>query len=75
MFPTSIYGAFEIDFSTFGHLADAFPIFLLPNVPFNFNILLIIFPYSVAVTTVGLLVSLITHQIVDDFTNIKKNRN
>ena len=69
---------FEIEVRTvgdMGELPDAFPIFLLPDVPLNLTTLIVIFPYSVAVATVGLLESLLTQQIVDDFTDTETNRN
>ncbi len=69
---------FEFDVRTvgdMGELPDTFPVFLLPDVPLNFTTLTIIFPYSVAVATVGLLESLLTQQIVDDFTDIETDRN
>ena len=58
-----------------GKLPDTLPVFLIPNIPFNFETLRIIFPFSVAVATVGLLESLLTQQIVDDLTDKKTNRN
>ena len=69
---------FEIDVrivGDMGDLPDAFPVFLLPDVPLDFETLAIIFPYSVAVATVGLLESLLTQQIVDDFTDTETDRN
>ena len=75
---SSICILFEIDVRVvgdMGDLPDAFPIFLLPDVPLNFETLAIIFPYSVAVATVGLLESLLTQQIVDDFTDTETDRN
>jgi SulP family sulfate permease len=58
-----------------GELPDTLPIFLLPDIPLNFETLQIIFPYSVAVAAVGLLESLMTQQIVDDLTDTGSNRN
>ena len=69
---------FQLDVRTvgdMGELPDTFPVFLLPDVPLNFATLVIIFPYSVAVATVGLLESLLTQQIVDDFTDMETDRN
>ena len=69
---------FEVDVRTvgdMGELPDTFPVFLLPDVPLNLTTLTIIFPYSVAVATVGLLESLLTQQIVDDFTDTETDRN
>lgn len=58
-----------------GALPDTLPIFLIPQIPLNFETLLIIFPYSAAVAVVGLLESLMTENIVDDLTDTKSNRN
>ena len=69
---------FEIDVRAvgdMGDLPDAFPIFMLPDVPLSFETFIIIFPYSAAVATVGLLESLLTQQIVDDFTDTETSRN
>jgi sulfate permease, SulP family len=58
-----------------GQLPDALPSFLIPNVPFTLETLLIIFPYSLAVAVVGLLESLMTQQIVDEMTDTSSKRN
>ncbi|MCA0922079.1 SulP family inorganic anion transporter [Pseudooceanicola nanhaiensis] len=58
-----------------GELPDAFPVFLLPDVPFNLDTLLIILPYSAAIAAVGLLESLMTQQLVDDLTDTTTSRN
>ena len=58
-----------------GELPDTLPVFLIPQIPFTFETLAIIFPYSVAVAVVGLLESLMTQQIVDDLTDTSSDRN
>ncbi|MBW0158149.1 SulP family inorganic anion transporter [Sedimentimonas flavescens] len=58
-----------------GALPDTLPMFLLPDVPLNFETLRIIFPYSVAVAVVGLLESLMTQNLVDDLTDTPSDRN
>ncbi|GGD33808.1 SulP family inorganic anion transporter [Sinisalibacter lacisalsi] len=58
-----------------GALPDTLPVFLIPDIPLNFETLQIIFPYSVAVAIVGLLESLMTQQIVDDLTDTTSDRN
>ncbi len=58
-----------------GQLPDTLPVFLLPDVPFTFQTLQIIFPYSLAVAVVGLLESLMTQSLVDDLTDTTTNRN
>jgi len=52
-----------------GKLPDSLPIFLFPDIPFNFETLTIIFPYAAGLTVVGLLESLMTSTIVDDLTD------
>ena len=58
-----------------GELPDTLPVFLIPDIPLNFETLQIIFPYSLAVAVVGLLESLMTQQIVDDLTDTNSDRN
>ncbi|MBB4303887.1 SulP family sulfate permease [Rhodobium orientis] len=58
-----------------GDLPDTLPVFLIPDIPFTFETLRIIFPYSLAVAVVGLLESLMTQQIVDDLTDTSSDRN
>ncbi len=57
-----------------GELPSAFPVFALPQVPFTFETVKIIFPYSVALAAVGLLESLLTAQIVDDLTDTPSSK-
>ncbi|MBP1852538.1 SulP family inorganic anion transporter [Rhizobium halophytocola] len=66
-----------MDIRTVGDLGDlpgSFPIFAIPNVPFSFETLQIIFPYSVGLAAVGLLESLMTAQIVDDMTDTASSK-
>ncbi len=75
---TAITIMFEFDLRTvgdMGNLPDTLPIFLLPDIPLTLETLKIIFPYSFAVATVGLLESLLTQQIVDDLTDTNSDRN
>jgi SulP family sulfate permease len=58
-----------------GTLPDTLPLFLLPDVPLNFETLEIIFPYSFALAIVGLLESLMTATILDDMTDTKSDKN
>ncbi|MFU8823650.1 SulP family inorganic anion transporter [Yoonia sp.] len=58
-----------------GELPDTLPVFLIPQIPLNFETLMIILPYSLAIAVVGLLESLMTQNIVDDLTDTKSNRN
>ncbi|WP_240512117.1 SulP family inorganic anion transporter [Pseudoruegeria sp. SK021] len=58
-----------------GELPSTLPIFLLPDIPLNFETLQIIFPVSIAVAVVGLLESLMTASLVDDLTDTKSDKN
>lgn len=58
-----------------GQLPDTLPIFLWPDVPLNLETLMIILPYAVGLTVVGLLESMMTATIVDDLTDTKSDRN
>ena len=75
---TAVYLALDLDIRTvadMGELPDSLPVFLIPDIPFTFETLLIIFPYSLTLMTVGLLESLMTATIVDDLTDTKSNKN
>ncbi len=72
----SIYFGFNIrTVGDMGELPSTLPIFLIPQIPFNLETLMIILPYSVAVAAVGLLESLMTAQIVDDLTDTPSDKN
>jgi sulfate permease, SulP family len=58
-----------------GELSSSLPSFFIPNVPFNFETLSIIFPYALALSIVGLLESLLTSSIVDDMTDTASDKN
>ena len=58
-----------------GELPASLPVFLLPQVPLNLETLVIIFPYALSLAIVGLLESLMTATIVDDFTDTRSNKN
>ena len=58
-----------------GELPSTLPVFLIPQIPLTLDTLLIILPYSAGVAAVGLLESLMTANIVDEFTDTKSNRN
>ncbi|MDM7941000.1 MAG: SulP family inorganic anion transporter [Hydrogenophaga sp.] len=61
--------------SDMGELPDSLPFFLIPQIPFTLETLLIIFPYSLTLMVVGLLESLMTATIVDDLTDTKSDKN
>jgi SulP family sulfate permease len=58
-----------------GELPASLPVFLLPQVPLNLETLAIIFPYAISLAIVGLLESLMTATIVDDFTDTRSDKN
>jgi len=58
-----------------GALPDTLPIFLIPQIPLNFETLQIIFPVAAAIAVVGLLESLMTAKLVDDLTDTKSDKN
>jgi SulP family sulfate permease len=75
---TAISMAFGLDIRTvsdMGELPDSLPVFLLPEVPLNWQTLAIIFPYSLTLAIVGLLESMMTATIVDDLTDTGSNKN
>lgn len=58
-----------------GHLPDRLPLFLLPDIPLNLETFLIILPYALTLTAIGLLESLMTATIVDDLTDTPSDKN
>ncbi|MCY8911657.1 SulP family inorganic anion transporter [Bacillus atrophaeus] len=58
-----------------GELTSSLPGFLIPDVPWTFETLQIIFPYSIALALVGLLESLLTAQIIDEMTDTDSDKN
>ncbi|MFN4262873.1 MAG: SulP family inorganic anion transporter [Thioalkalivibrionaceae bacterium] len=58
-----------------GEMPSGLPAFLLPDIPLNFETLMIILPTSLALAIVGLLESLLTASIVDDMTDTPSNKN
>lgn len=74
----SITMGWESTISTVGDMGDlpsTLPIFLLPDIPLNFHTLGIILPYAISLAIVGLLESLMTATIVDDFTDTTSDKN
>ncbi|XJZ27961.1 SulP family inorganic anion transporter [Bacillota bacterium Lsc_1132] len=58
-----------------GELTAKLPVFLIPDIPFNFETLQIIFPYSLSIAVVGLVETLLTASIVDDLTDTDSDQN
>jgi SulP family sulfate permease len=77
----SVFGIvyfFGIDTKTVGDMASiqgGFPPFHIPNVPFNFETLTIVFPYALIVAGVGLIESLLTLNIIDEITETRGSGN
>ncbi len=57
-----------------GALPDSLPILGIPAVPFSFEMLAIIAPYSLTLAVVGLLESLMTAKLVDDITETPSDK-
>lgn len=58
-----------------GSISQTLPTFLIPNIPFTWETLSIILPYSLALAVVGLMESLLTAAILDDMTDSESNKN
>ncbi|MBT3964828.1 MAG: SulP family inorganic anion transporter [Flavobacteriales bacterium] len=66
--------AFGIDTKTVGDIASidgGFPPFHIPDLPFNWETLVVIFPYALIVAGVGLIESLLTLNLVDEITETR----
>lgn len=75
---TAVVIGFGLDTKTVGDLASikgGLPQFHLPGVPFNFDTLKIIFPYSLVLAGVGLIESLLTLTLIDELTETRGNGN
>ena len=57
-----------------GELPNALPGFALPDIPYTWETLSIIFPFSLTLTFVGLLESLLTAQLLDDMTDTNSDK-
>lgn len=82
--PASLFGIllvtafvylFNVDTKTvrdIAHISGALPSFHIPNVPMNLETLWIILPYSFILAAVGLIETLLTANLVDDFVHQHK---
>ncbi len=73
-----VVALFNISTTTVGDIASikgGFPPFHIPNLPFNFTTLQVIFPYALIVAGVGLIESLLTLNLVDEITETKGRSN
>ena len=60
--------------SDLGQFPDTLPIFLIPEIPLNFETLKIIFPYSITLATVGLLETMMTTTVINEVTGTEGDR-
>lgn len=60
--------------SDLGHFPDTLPIFLIPEIPLNFETLKIVFPYSITLATVGLLETMMTTTVINEVTGTEGDR-
>lgn len=70
--------AFGIDTKTVGDIASiegGFPPFHIPEIPFTWETLKLIFPYSAIVAGVGLIESLLTLELIDEITETRGRTN
>jgi len=75
---TAVSMALQLDIpkvGDMGSLPNELPFFSFPAVPFSLDTLQIIFPYSVSIALVGLLESLLTASLVDDYTDTSSDKN
>ena len=72
---TSVVAVFGIETRTVGSIAEisgAFPSFHIPSVPFTLETLWIILPYSLILAAIGLIETLLTANIVDNYKHSDK---
>ena len=60
--------------SDLGQFPDSLPVFLIPDIPFNFETLSIILPYSLTLATVGLLETMMTTTVINEITDTECDR-
>ncbi|MFK7975471.1 MAG: SulP family inorganic anion transporter [Halioglobus sp.] len=56
-------------------ISGGLPVFHMPSVPFNWETLVIIFPYSCVLAAIGLIESLLTLRLVDEITESRGSGN
>jgi len=72
----SIFGGMDLrTVGDMGQLPSTLPAFLFPQIPLNLETLMIILPYAIPLTVVGLLESGMTASIVDELTDTDSNKN
>ncbi|TDX86896.1 SulP family inorganic anion transporter [Epilithonimonas xixisoli] len=70
-----IFGIQTKTVSDIANIAGGFPPFHIPNVEMSFEVLKVIFPFALIMSTVGLTEGLLTLNLVDEITNSKGNSN
>ncbi len=73
-----VVAALGLETTTVGDIASikgGFPPFHIPDLPFDFSTLQVIFPYALIVAGVGLIESLLTLNLVDEITETKGRSN
>lgn len=72
---TAVLGIHTKTVGDLASIAGGLPVFHLPAVPFNFETLKIIFPYSLILSVIGLTESLLTLNLIDDMTDTRGRPN
>jgi SulP family sulfate permease len=75
---SAIVIGFNLDTKTVGDIASVkggFPPFHIPQVPFTWESIIIIFPYALIVAAVGLVESLLTLNLIDEITETRGHSN
>ncbi|MFT7471523.1 MAG: SulP family sulfate permease [Kiritimatiellia bacterium] len=75
---TAIVLGFDVDTRNVGDISSiqgGFPPFHIPDLPFSFETLVIIFPYAFIVAGVGLIESLLTLNLIDEITETRGKSN
>lgn len=75
---TVISVLFNMELKVLGDMGDItteLPKFLLPNVPLSLETFKIVLPYSISISIVGIVESLLTAQLIDDITGTTSDKN
>jgi SulP family sulfate permease len=64
-----------LDMLNGGKLSAGFPMFSIPDVPFSFETLRIIFPFAIVLAFIGLVESLMTMSLIDEKTDTRGRSN
>ncbi|MBK5273170.1 MAG: SulP family inorganic anion transporter, partial [Bacteroidia bacterium] len=78
LFVSALIIGLNIDTKTVGDIASikgGFPPFHIPEIPFSFESLKVIFPYALIIAGVGLIESLLTLNLIDEITETRGRSN